>query len=142
MPPSARAGKKFACGYDVLPVMQRVEQAAYDVLLNKKEWRRPSSSRRAVWRPKMGTASAEGSLFSHGPPKGRMNLQVLDDFGVFPLNLEAKPSIPPAWFTKMQEQKPVEDDKASRISMADVEPAGNRFKVDLVIPKRDPSANQ
>jgi hypothetical protein len=48
---------------DIRPVVDRMEQAAYDVLLNKKTWRDASIDRRDVWAPDSGTTNAAGDAF-------------------------------------------------------------------------------
>ena len=40
---------------DVAQFMDRIEQALYDVLLNKQEWHSPSQTRRDLWHPLAGT---------------------------------------------------------------------------------------
>jgi hypothetical protein len=52
---------------DAWPVVQRMEQAALDVLFNKAKWWDWSSSRRSVWQPKAITTNASGQgLIAHG----------------------------------------------------------------------------
>ena len=70
---------------DVRPVIGRMEQAAYDVLLNSETWRDPSTSRRTLWQPKSGTTSADGAalIIQHATPE----TQILDEFGAYPMDL-------------------------------------------------------
>ena len=86
-------------------VVLRLRQAAYDTLLNKKEWRSPTSARRDVWRP---TAWSCGPLQQDGigaVPGSRVAVEfsVSDEFGAYRLlNPEAlRLGDPPAgWFNK------------------------------------------
>ena len=46
----------FALEPDVFPILERMEQAARDVLLNKAEWRSPTLDRHYGWSPRRGHA--------------------------------------------------------------------------------------
>jgi hypothetical protein len=50
----------FMLDRDVRPYLHRVEQAAWDVLQNKRAWRDRGTERRQVWSPIGGTTSASG----------------------------------------------------------------------------------
>ena len=72
------------------PVL-RMEQAAYDVLINKEAWRDRSPRRRNRWRPTTGTRTSSGAVWiEQGSGHGEaLRAQLLDGFGVYPMNLEA-----------------------------------------------------
>jgi hypothetical protein len=53
---------EFLIEPDVRPYLARVEQAAWDVLMNKLTWRDPTTTRRSVWSPPGGSVSPSGDL--------------------------------------------------------------------------------
>jgi hypothetical protein len=84
----ARAG--FLLEADVRPVIDRIEQAALDVLFNKERWRDDSTARRTVWMPQAGTDGPEAQVFvTKGSPPPPLKGQILDEYGCFPMNLQA-----------------------------------------------------
>ncbi len=89
--PATHADRKneFLLERGVRPVVRRMTQAAYDVLLNKLEWRSPSSTRRDVWKPEGGTAMPFGSkVFLSGKTPANFEATVMDAFNAYPLNTE------------------------------------------------------
>jgi hypothetical protein len=67
----------------VRPVIARMEQAAYDVLFNKKVWSDPSRERRNVWHPPVATCSERHHLrITHGEG-ATFIFQALDPFEAF-----------------------------------------------------------
>lgn len=80
---------------DVQPVMDRMEQAAVDVLLNKKIWRDRSTARRDVWRPRSGSKGPNELFFPQGKAEGGLLGRLLDEFGAFPLDFGAHLCTPP-----------------------------------------------
>ena len=98
----ADARRKFALEVDVRPVIDRMEQAAYDVLLNKATWRDTSTDRRAVWTPTSGTTSAAGDAFivQHTTPVTQAS--ILDEYGAFPMDMAAVINPRPAnWWPQL-----------------------------------------
>jgi len=73
---------------DVRPIIDRIEQAAYDVLLNKAKWRDPSPQRRNISIIKAGTKN-ENKLFTKTFDKLTLDLRILDPFGAYPLDFTA-----------------------------------------------------
>lgn len=69
------------------PVIDRMEQAAFDVLLNKATWRDPSTDRRHVWTATAGTTDASGSAFIVQGTTQVTSGTILDACGVFPVDL-------------------------------------------------------
>ena len=55
--------RRFVLESDVRPVTSRMEQAAFDVLLNKRAWREPSLERRGAWVPVAGTRNPSGATY-------------------------------------------------------------------------------
>lgn len=80
--------------------MNRIEQAAYDVLFNKANWRQTDTRRRDVWKPLTGTSSSKGDIFvTQGMSGGGIQAQVLDQFASYPLHLEAvMTDLPEGWW--------------------------------------------
>ena len=89
--PATHADEKefFVTKPDVLPVIERVEQAAYDVLMNKSDWRSSSTSRRNIWRAPCGSKNRKGDhrYLTRGHAYSD-SLLILDEFGVFPSALD------------------------------------------------------
>jgi len=96
----ADEGRDFALEATTRPIVHRMEQAAYDVLLNKKVWRSPDRQRRRVWATDSAMASPRGDVVIHA--RGRpapFETQLLDAFGSYPLYLGPGPLMLPegAW---------------------------------------------
>ena len=83
----ADQGQSFVLEAQVRPIIRRVEQATYDVLFNKADWRSPSSQRRAVWIPECGTTSQDHSMFIIQYRTPTMEFQLLDAFRAYPIDL-------------------------------------------------------
>ena len=62
---------------DIQPIIHRVEQAAYDVLLNKTYWRDPRPDRRSQWSPDAVIGSDGPIINQHSAPT--LHSQILDD---------------------------------------------------------------
>lgn len=67
----------------------RMEQAAYDILLNKQEWRSSSTLRRNLWAPSVGTSSVGLDAFITRGCEAKLQFQVFDPFGVWPMDFGA-----------------------------------------------------
>ena len=101
----------FVLEAGIRPVVHRMEQAAYDVLFNKMEWRSSSSSRREIWKPISGTLSDKLGLFVTQGKGTTINFQALDGFSSYPLSLLDFSSvlpkmIPENWWYKDGKSKP------------------------------------
>jgi hypothetical protein len=84
---------------DVRPILSRVAQAAYDVLLNKRLWRDASSDRRDLWTPMGWTTSPSGDVVMRQHSTGRLETQLFDQFGAYLTDLEGVVSVlPAAWW--------------------------------------------
>ena len=90
---------------DARKVVQRMEQAAYDVLFNKKVWHDKSRERREIWTPIAATTNDAHDLVVKQGSEPSIIFQVLDEFGVFPMNLNAilNPA-PNEWWHKMSDK--------------------------------------
>jgi hypothetical protein len=80
----------FALARDVMPVLNRVEFAAYDVLLNKRDWRGRGKERRHVWLP-------DSAPMRDGLPakyrihtRARVDIAWLDGFGAYLQDLDLR----------------------------------------------------
>jgi len=89
---------------DVRPLICRIEQAALDVLLNKKTWHNSSRERRSLWFPTAGTTSANtADLFTVQGTRMVMSVKAVDQFRVYPFDLSAcMTDRPPEWWTGSQ----------------------------------------
>jgi hypothetical protein len=67
----------------VRPVIARLEQAAYDVLFNKKTWAEPSRERRTQWRPDVATIAAKNAVRITKGQGADFTVQILDPFEAF-----------------------------------------------------------
>ncbi|MGE8126318.1 hypothetical protein ACQKQD_05010 [Methylobacterium sp. NPDC080182] len=72
---------------------ERLEQASYDVLINKEIWRSPDPQRRSMWRPKNGTTKTDLDMFMVKGPEHKMQWKIFDQFRKFPSNLEGNFSV-------------------------------------------------
>lgn len=85
----AKPRSKLVFAGDVTPIIDRMEQAAYDLLLNKATWHTPETARQERWRPHAGTASDKGDLFVIKGKGADLKFRIFDDFGVYPYDLSA-----------------------------------------------------
>lgn len=83
----ADARTEFLLEADVRPVIDRMEQAAFDVLLNKVLWRDPSTDRRNVWAPTAGSTNPRGGAFIVQGTTPVTYGTILDEYGAFPMDL-------------------------------------------------------
>ena len=95
----ADARPTFVLEAEVRPVLRRMEQAATDVLINKKLWRDPDLERRDVWRPTAWTRNPRGEGVAHLHTTVRAEAQLLDQFGAYPTDLAGVLSrLPDGWW--------------------------------------------
>jgi hypothetical protein len=81
--------------------VDRVGQAAYDVLLNKARWGDSDVGRRAVWKPLIATTATDGNAFMVAGQNVRLRYGFFDEFRCFPMNLEAcLTTYPENWWTE------------------------------------------
>jgi hypothetical protein len=85
--------RDFLVEADVRPLLPRVEQAAYDTLLNKEIWRSKDTSRRPLWIPDAFNTPTGAVIKQHSTPT--VHGQIFDGLGVYPLNLKATITNPP-----------------------------------------------
>ena len=91
---------------DVRSYIQRIEQAAYDVLFNKEKWHDKSRERRDIWAPIAATTNNSGNLVIKQGSEPKLGFQVFDDFGVFPQHLNGIITSPPKeWWCRMDNEK-------------------------------------
>jgi hypothetical protein len=91
---------------DVRWVTQRMEQAAIDVLFNKSEWHSISITRRQIYIPSAFTSTNDGGGIIRQGSTPVIKFQVIDEFGIFPVDLNANITNPPEswWFKVYQEE--------------------------------------
>jgi hypothetical protein len=81
---------------DVAHLIDRIEQALYDVLLNKQKWHDPSQNRRDLWHPLAGTSDRNGGVFVTDKTGGvRLEFQIFDGFKAYPHDMSANIHKPP-----------------------------------------------
>ena len=96
--PASHADKRrtFIVSSDVTPFLDRIEQAAYDVFLNKLTWRSASTERRELWRWRAGVGP-EGP-FMHHEMTLHVRTEVYDEYGVFPIHPFLRFDAPGDWW--------------------------------------------
>ncbi|HEX3149199.1 MAG TPA: hypothetical protein VHR66_14090 [Gemmataceae bacterium] len=98
----------YAVETDTRPVVNRMEQAAFDVLFNKEKWRDISTSRRDVFSPIYGSESRnEPRMFIKQGHTVEVCMAFYDGFGAYPLELrfDLCRIVPKTWFTKSTDIK-------------------------------------
>ena len=99
--PATHADRRdtFLVEADLRDRMRRVEQAAYLVLFNKKNWREPDANRRQLLKLSVGITSETGGLTIVRGTSGRLFFQILDAFSAYPLDLSAGINcLPQGWW--------------------------------------------
>jgi hypothetical protein len=81
----------FATEKDFFTSTHRMEQASYDVLLNKETWRDSATARRSIWTPQIGLTSSTGTqstvfIGEHTQLAGEASS---DWWGSFPIDFES-----------------------------------------------------
>jgi hypothetical protein len=107
--PATHADKKdeFVTEADVRPFIYLIEEAAYDVLFNKSNWRDSSITRRKIFSPQAGVGN-DNVVFIKKDTNGlAIQTALLDPFGSYPYNLEGILTTIPQdlWFKKFEEDK-------------------------------------
>lgn len=82
-----KPGNKIAYEKDIFPLIGRLQQAAYDVLINKKDWQQNDTGRTNRWKPDYGTTDNKGGLFITQGRGANISIGILDGFGSYPLHL-------------------------------------------------------
>jgi len=111
----------FLLERDINPVIDRVEQAAIDVVFNKVNWRKADSERRALWTPQSGFVGPSGNVFLTKGTRPPLRGRLLDEYGSFPMKLGAVINpIPAEWWP----QAPPPTSNTERFSLEIIEPGG------------------
>lgn len=76
----------FVIAADIRPVIGRVAQAAYDVLLNKATWRTADCTRAERWIPEAWTESAAGDAVAVAGAPVPIQAFLLDEWGAYPIS--------------------------------------------------------
>lgn len=96
--PATHADRRptFLLEADTRPLLHRMEQAAWDVLCNKDNWRTPCSARRKLWRPSAGSTSANGiDVFLVQGHEAKISFEMLEDCGRYLIDLNGFLKAPP-----------------------------------------------
>jgi hypothetical protein len=72
---------------DVTRYIPRMEQSAYDLLLNKNIWRDRGTERRNIWKPDIATTSSKYDLQLTQGKGAEFQFHVFDEFKAYPLDL-------------------------------------------------------
>jgi hypothetical protein len=107
---STHADKRseYAVEADTRPVVNRMEQATFDVLFNKEKWRDPGIVRRKVFKPIYGSKSSHGwNMFMMPGTSVEAAIAYFDGFSAYPLDLrlDMYAAFPKTWFTKTTDVK-------------------------------------
>jgi hypothetical protein len=95
---------EFAVEPDARRVVQRMRQAAYDVLFNKTNWHSSDVEARDLWPVPTGSASRD-RLFATQEVYVSVQPQFYDPFGVFPRGPTlAAESLPSEWWFDRQDE--------------------------------------
>lgn len=89
----ADKGNAFLIERDVRPILRRVEEAAYEVLLNKRNWRKPDSAREVRWTPDAVLTQDTPVIRRHSTPV--IHFYLLDDLCCYGRDLNATMRKPP-----------------------------------------------
>lgn len=96
--------RTFVLESDVRPHLARVEQAAWDVLLNKESWRDDLLRRRRSWTPDGGLVTAKGDLVAAQYSTPNLIVELNDRWEEFPLDLESRVRVPANWWPRPPER--------------------------------------
>ena len=101
----------FLLEKDLMQISKRMEQAAYDVLFNKENWRSDCTKRRELWDPQSGT-SKDATFVTQGSD-ALITLQLLDDFGIYARDLAGILNRLPEgmWYKRQEFYKSLKQDK-------------------------------
>ncbi|MGA2230204.1 MAG: hypothetical protein ABSH22_04695, partial [Tepidisphaeraceae bacterium] len=96
--------KTFLLERDAFPVIHRMEQAAFDVVFNKKTWRDVSTERVDRWRADWGTTDSQSGIYVTQGRDARPAFHLSDEYGVYPWDLSACFNNPPPtwWYGRKQ----------------------------------------
>jgi hypothetical protein len=101
--------ENFLLEKDVIPSIDRMELAAYDVLLNKVNWRDASPDRRYIWKPTHGSHGGTDLFLTTGK-SAQLGFQHFDHLGVYKFNLAGGLTYTPeGWYTKFSIEKDYEN---------------------------------
>jgi hypothetical protein len=89
-------------------VVNRMEQAAFDVLFNKEKWHEPDIARRKALKPIYGSLAPMGlHMFKTPESTVAVAFSYFDGFSAYPLDLrlDLYQAVPKSWFTKTTDVK-------------------------------------
>jgi hypothetical protein len=83
----ADARPVFVLEADVRPVVGRIHQAVFDLLMNKENWRSADTARRELWRAPTGTTGMGNDSFATRGEALAITAQLMDPFDAYPMDL-------------------------------------------------------
>jgi len=102
-----RKTERLVFDVDVRRITQRMEQAAVDVLFNKLDWHHNTITRRQIYIPPAFTSAREGDGIIRQGSTPVIKFQIFDEFGAFPMDLNAVITNPPeSWWFKAYQEEP------------------------------------
>ena len=110
--PMTHADKRndFLVEADVAACIPRMEQAAYDVLMNKMHWRSHDVVRRDLWKPPYGTTGTKGGFFAADRQDLKMNFTVMDPYGSWECDPSVwSPPLPKGWWWAAPDEIIIDD---------------------------------
>lgn len=97
---TSHADQIFLLHADTYPVTYRVEQAAYDVLFNKRSWHDRSTERRKGFEPHLASSGQSNAAVLLEGTAPRIQAISIDGHRQYPLNLKAAlKNLPAHWLT-------------------------------------------
>jgi hypothetical protein len=86
-----------------------MHQAAFDLLMNKENWRAEDAARRELWRAPTGTSGAGNDIFATRGEALAITAQLMDPFDAYPMNLSAIITpLPDGWWAPHPPARPSE----------------------------------
>jgi hypothetical protein len=93
--------KELVFEADIKRYIPRMEQAAYDLLINKNKWHSAETERRNIWKPDNVTVSSNGDLRMIQGERSVFQFQSFDEFNSYPFDLNGfLPNLPKGFWSK------------------------------------------
>jgi hypothetical protein len=113
----ADARPVFVLEADVRPVVGRIHQAAFDLLMNKENWRSADTARRELWRAPTGTTGMGNDIFATRGEALAITAQLMDPFDAYPMDLSAIMNpLPAGWWAPMPPSEPAPADGSQEVT--------------------------
>lgn len=105
--PATHANKnyEYVLEADIRPVIEIIQQAAFDVIFNKAKWYDPSTESRSLFLPTTRVAPGDPPLYIRKGHTGDIGFQILDGFSAYPVDVSAGyDSLPNGYWSKTHEK--------------------------------------